>query len=180
MLFQISFTTFCTRTAIGHLKMNQVDFDAINQTKLMIGLYKTLIFRYNPFGCETRKRQERKGDGVLKLRWSQHKSDLIMRGNIFSDSIQETFKYLKKMIMKFRKLQMSKRVRKLNCIIHTSCVELFNYNLFNIVKTLLPLTSSDVPAPLFTSSMDPFCSRPTVTRIHPDERCLRNVVIPIK
>ena len=81
-----------------------------------------------------------------------------------------------KMIMKFRKLQLSKRIRKLSCIIHTSCAERFNYNLFNIVQKLLPLTSSDVPAPLFTSSMDPFCSRPTVTRAHRDECCLRTRV----
>lgn len=57
---------------------------------------------------------------------------------------------------------MNEFVRKLNSIIHTSCVELFYFNLLNSChgKMFVWLTSSDFLPPLFTSSMNLFRSPP--------------------
>ena len=85
-------------------------------------------------------------------------------------------------IVKLRKLQISKRVRKLNRIIHTGCVELFNFNLFNIGHSKKVITANVTKCPCTVSYFidGSFLSTTDwrlATRVHCDECSPRTSVL---
>ena len=72
------------------------------------------------------------------------------------------FQIFRGAIMKFKKFQMSKRVRKLNGMIHTSCIESFHFNLLDIChgKKVIIANLVKCPCTVIYFVDGSFCPRP--------------------